>query len=184
MKAIDILEFIEREGDIAVHVPIDAGVGELFGVEVLRTSGKENIRPEFLEWLKALDLEVWKISADDDEIRIDCKPKKFEGTAEESGHEETGTDPEEPDKGTDPGETDKSADPEEAAVDEDEEKNKDARAQKPVSPLYSRICTVCGKEFKAKSGAAKICPECRASGRKKGDKEVKELAAELFDTER
>lgn len=31
MKVIDVLEFIEREGDIAVHVPIDAGVGELFG---------------------------------------------------------------------------------------------------------------------------------------------------------
>ena len=184
MKAIEVLELIEREGDIAVHVPIDAGVGELFGVEVLRTSGKENIRPEFLEWLKALDLEVRKISAGDDEIRIDCKPKKFEGTAEESGHEETGTDPEEPDKGTDPEETDKSTGPEETAVDEDEEKTKMRGAQKPISPLYSRICTVCGKEFKAKSGAAKSCPECRASGRKKGEKEVKELAAELFDADK
>lgn len=175
MKVIDALEFIERKGGIAVHVPIDAGVGELFGVEVLRTSGKENIRPEFLEWLKALDLEVWKISADVNEIRIDCKPEKFEKETQESRQEETVADPEE---------TDKSTDPEETAVDEDEEKNKDARAQKPVSPLYSRICTACGKEFKAKSGAAKICPECKTSGKKKEDKTVKELAADLFDTER
>lgn len=174
MKAIDILEFIEREGNIAVHVPIDAGVGELFGVEVLRISGKKNIRPECMEWLKALNLEVWKISADDDEIRIDCKPKKFEDTAEESGHEETGADP---------GETDKSTDPEEAVGDMNEEKAIDAPAQKPTTPLYSRICTVCGKEFKAKSGATKYCPECKAGKTKESTAALAREIAAMDDEE-
>lgn len=161
MKVIDVLGLADRKDEIVVSLPIDAGVGELIGVEILRVTEKEQFRPEFMEWLSALSLDVWKISADVGTLRIDCKPKKFQGTADICKREEPAADPEET---------------------QAEEKTENAPAQKPTTPLYSRICTVCGKEFKAKSGATKVCPDCKATGRK-SNKAVKDFAAELLEAE-
>lgn len=63
---------------------------------------------------------------------------------------------------------------------------KKAAGEKPVkrktakTPMYDRICVVCGQKFKARSGAAKVCPSCKEAGKTKpSDINTAEFAREI-----
>lgn len=63
---------------------------------------------------------------------------------------------------------------------------KKAAGEKPVkrktakTPMYDRICVVCGQKFKAGSGAAKVCSSCKEAGKTKpSDINTAEFAREI-----
>lgn len=66
--------------------------------------------------------------------------------------------------------------PEEAAGAEEKAKGKPPK--KAAGVQISRVCASCGKKFKAGSGAARYCPECKAEG-KTTPKSIADAAKEI-----
>lgn len=63
-----------------------------------------------------------------------------------------------------------------------EEKSKEKPHKKAAGVQISRVCVSCGKKFKAGSGAARYCPECKAEG-KTTPKSIADAAKELAEME-
>lgn len=68
----------------ALFLPLDVGAKVTFTVEVFRGERLGKVRPEFIEWLKALDLEIDSIGVtgkdtcgNTDLLCIHCKPIKI-----------------------------------------------------------------------------------------------------------
>lgn len=63
-----------------------------------------------------------------------------------------------------------------------EEKAKKKPHKRAAGLQISRVCASCGKKFKAGSGAARYCPECKAEG-KTTPKSIADAAKELAEME-
>ena len=61
MKLIDIIPLVKNE-KLAIFMDIDCGATESFTVEVQRGNRLVSCRPEYLEWLEKLNLDVKSIS--------------------------------------------------------------------------------------------------------------------------
>ena len=61
MKIEDILA-LSKNAKVMITVELDAGTNETFDVTLARGDRIRDLRPEYFEWLKALNLEVKDIS--------------------------------------------------------------------------------------------------------------------------
>lgn len=61
MKLKDIIPLVKME-KLAIFMEIDCGTKESFTVEIQRGNRLGGCRPEYLEWLEKLDLDVKSIS--------------------------------------------------------------------------------------------------------------------------
>lgn len=61
MKLKDIIPLVKQE-TLAIFVKIDCGAKESFDVEIQRGNRLISVRPEYLEWLEKMDLEVESIT--------------------------------------------------------------------------------------------------------------------------
>ena len=91
MKIEDVLA-VSKDANLLIVVGLDAGTKETFNVTLVRGDSSRGWRPEYREWLKALNLEVKSISAcgedtsgNKDLLCIFCHPIKVMPKKAEEG---------------------------------------------------------------------------------------------------
>lgn len=91
MKIEDVLA-LSKDAKVLIMVGLDAGTKETFDVTLVRGDRSRGWRPEYLEWLKALNLEVKSISVCGEDtsgnkelLCIFCHPIKVMPKAAEEG---------------------------------------------------------------------------------------------------
>lgn len=67
MKLNDIIPLVKME-KLAIFAEIDCGTKESFTVEIQRGNRLQGCRPEYLEWLNKLDLDVKSISFCEEDV--------------------------------------------------------------------------------------------------------------------
>ena len=85
MKLKDIIPLVKME-NLAIFCKLDAGLKENFSVEIQRGGRLMTVRPEYIEWLEKLDLDVESISYCNEDtvgnknmLCIHCGPIKVKG---------------------------------------------------------------------------------------------------------
>lgn len=64
MKLMELLDSgIFNDCKIAVFAPIDTGTAESFVIEIMRGGRPRGWRPEYIDWLRSLDLKVRTVGA-------------------------------------------------------------------------------------------------------------------------